>query len=136
MKFVSIFTKIPQYKRFNYEPRFYDERADEMKEREHRIRKEIEAERKQVPDIAETDLTIDAGYRDRIAGSFKSSRRTASRQSDPSAALIRLVILLFLTVLLIAYLQFGAKAAYGLVIIIPIYGYLKLRGLRKPGGGQ
>lgn len=126
MKFVSLFTKTPQHKKFSYAPRFYDPREDEMKEREERIRKELKLQKeKEIFEEAQTD------YRSRIAGSFKSSRRTASRQSDPSAGLIRLLILTILTILLIAYLQFGNAAVYGLVVIVPFYFYLKFRGVKR-----
>ena len=37
MKFVSLFTKAPNYKRFSYAPRFYDKKAEERKEREQRL---------------------------------------------------------------------------------------------------
>ncbi|NJM24175.1 MAG: hypothetical protein HC859_00090 [Bacteroidia bacterium] len=134
MKFVSLFNKIPKHKRFSYEPRFYDEREDEMREREKRIRAEISVEREREANASLHDGTqVDPGYRTRIAGSFKSARRTASRQSDPSAALMRLVILLVLTVLIIGYLQFGPVAAYGLFLIVPVYLFMKFRNLRKPG---
>lgn len=134
MKFISLFNKIPKHKRFSYEPRFYDEREDEMREREKRIREEIRVARERESSTSQhEDASTDAGYRTRIAGSFKSARRTASRQADPSAALMRLAILLVLTVLIVGYLQFGPVAAYGLFLIVPVYLYMKFRNLRKPG---
>jgi hypothetical protein len=120
MKFPSLFTKIPQNRKFTFTPRFYDAREEERKEREERIRKELS-------DADKKDLIIESDYRSRIAGSFKSARRSASRQKNPSATLLRIVILTFLSLWLIAYLHFGNVAFYGLFLFIPFYLVLKFR---------
>ena len=39
------FFHLPRAKRFNYKPRYYDERAERRKEREAAIIKEVEAEK-------------------------------------------------------------------------------------------
>jgi len=118
MKFPSLFTKAPNYKRFNFQPRHYDPHEEEKKERELRIRKEI-GERN-------TELTTEEPG-SRIAGSFRQAKKTAGRQADPSASLLRIIILLFLSVWLIAYLQFGKAAIYALILFVPVYLYLKFR---------
>ena len=124
MKIPSLFMKPPSYKRFNYEPRFYDPQEEKRREREERIRAELKT---QGVEQSGEDAPELADYRSRIAGSFKSARRSASRQFDPSATLLRLIILLFLTIGLIAFLQFGNVALYGLLVLIPFYAFLKLR---------
>lgn len=118
MKIPSLFTKAPNYKRFSYNPRFYDAQEEQRKEREERIRKELEA-------AGQDDST--APYRSRIAGSFKMAKKTAGRVSNPSASLIRIIILFFLSIWLIAYLQFGSVAIYGLLLFVPFYLFLKFR---------
>ncbi len=128
MKFIQLFTKIPNYKRFGYAPRHYDPREEERKERELRIRQELlsEEERKKKED----DETH--AYRSRIAGSFRTAKKTVSPQSDPSSSMLRLIITLILTVGLIAFLQFGKVALIGVaLIIIPFYLYLKFRKFRR-----
>jgi hypothetical protein len=85
MKFPSLFTKTPSYKRFGYTPRFYDPKEEERREREERIRKELS--------LVDAEQEV---HRTRIAGSFKEARRMTSRQSDPSASLLRIIILIFL----------------------------------------
>ena len=121
MKLPSLFTKTPQHRKFSFTPRFYDAKEEERKEREERIRRELKG-----PE--EEKLIEDHGdYRSRIAGSFKSAKRTASRQKSPSSNLIRLVILTFLTLWLIAYIQFGNVAFYALILFIPFYLFLKSR---------
>ena len=118
MKIPSLFTKAPNYKRFSYTPRFYDPQEEERKEREERIRKELNQ-------AGQDEST--AAYRSRIAGSFRVAKKTAGRMSNPSANLLRIIILTFLSVWLIAYLQFGFVAMYGLLLFVPFYLYLKFK---------
>lgn len=117
MKFPSLFTKTPSHKRFGYTPRFYDPKEEERREREERIRKELKLEEK-----AEEEI-----HRSRIAGSFKEAQRVTSRQSDPSANLLRIIVLTFLSIWLIAFLQFGTVTFYALLLFIPFYLYLKFK---------
>lgn len=127
MKIPSLFTKTPNYKRFGYTPRHYDPLEDERKEREERIRRElsIESDKK-----ADDDRLY--GYRARIAGSFRSAKKTATVQKDPSANMLRLIILLVLAVGLIAFIEYGKIALYGIaLIIVPFYFYLKFRKFRR-----
>lgn len=119
MKFPSLFTKTPNYKRFGYTPRFYDPQEEQRKEREERIRRELK--------LGETALEEIQPYRSRIAGSFKEARKKSSRQYDPSSNLLRIIILTFLAIWLIAYLQFGKPALYALLLFIPFYLFLKFR---------
>jgi hypothetical protein len=121
MKIVSLFTKAPGYKRFSYEPRFYDQRAEEMKEREARILQEIERERG-------LRTEEDSDYRSRMTGAFKAARkRSETPKSSMSTALIRLGVLLFLSLFIMAFLTWGTKAFYSLLIFAPIYFYFKFR---------
>jgi Flp pilus assembly protein TadB len=124
MKIPSLFTKTPPHRKFSYEPRFYNQELEERKEREERIRKELEAQG------ADSTIPI-ANYQSRISGSFKSAKRTASRQHDPSAGLIRLIIVTFLAIWLIAFLQFGNVAFYALLLFIPFYFLLKFRSMKR-----
>src|SRR5688572_28003832 len=127
MKLPSLFTKSPNYKRFAYNPRHYDSLEEERKEREERIRRElsIEAGKKLEGDNSQ-------GYRSRIAGSFRTAKKTATIQKDPSANMLRLIILMVLTIGLIAFIEYGKVALYGIaIIIIPFYFYLKFRKFRR-----
>ena len=127
MKIPSLFTKTPNYKRFAYNPRHYDPQEEERKEREERIRRELSIE----SDKKEDDDNLQ-GYRSRIVGSFRSAKKTAPVQKDPSANMLRLIILLVLAVGLIAFIEYGNLALYGVaLIIIPFYFYLKFRKFRR-----
>ncbi len=121
MKFVSLFTKAPNYKRFSYAPRFYDKKAEERKEREERIRQEIALERGQ-------QGTETSDYRSRMSGAFQSARKRS--QASPStlqSSLIRLGVLLFLTLFIMAFMTWGKVALYSFLLFVPVYIYLKFR---------
>lgn len=120
MKFFSLFTKAPQYQRFNYTPRFYDPQKEEMQERESRIKKELERERGIITES-------DGNYRSRIAGSFQAARKRSKPAIGANATMIRLVVLLFLAVFIIAFLEWGRPALYSLLLFIPFYLYLKFK---------
>ncbi|GCC53587.1 hypothetical protein SanaruYs_38320 [Chryseotalea sanaruensis] len=125
MKFSGLFTKTPEHKRFNFMPRHYDPREDEMKEREERIQKEVEAGlRKET----EEDLLR---HQSRIKGSFQAARKRSVQKSAPSAAVLRTLITLFIVLELWAYLQFGNVALYGLLLIVPFYLFLKFRSFKQ-----
>jgi len=121
MKFVSLFSKIPNHKKFNYTPRYYDQEAEERKEREERIRREIEREKGMHPE--------DSGdYRSRIAGSFHSARRRSNKsKSALNTVLLRSSVLLFLTLFIMAFLTWGKDALYSLIIFVPVYFYFRLK---------
>lgn len=121
MKFVSLFTKTPNNKRFSYTPRFYDQKAEERKEREERIRREIEREQG-----TQSDTSPD--HRVRIAGSFHAARKRSDKgKGELNAVLLRSGLLLFLTLFLMAFLTWGKEALYGLLVFVPVYFYLKFR---------
>ncbi len=115
MKLLSLFSKTPSHQRFNYAPRYFDPKKEEM---EARLRRELKL-----------DEELGSGdYRSRISGSFHAARKR-SKQSGSSldAMLLRLGIILFLVLFIIAYIQWGKIALYGFLLFVPIYFYLKFR---------
>jgi hypothetical protein len=134
MKFIQIFTKTPNYKKFAYAPRFYNAEEEERKERESRIKHELERATNEAEKVKlEEELTDEQfKYRERIAGSFRNAKKTAPVQSDPSVGMLRLIILLVISIGLIAYLQYGKNALYAIaVLFVPLYLYSKFRGMKK-----
>lgn len=128
MKFIQLFTKIPNYKKFGYMPRHYDPKEEERKERELRIRQELmdQEEKQKLEDEAIH------GYRSRIAGSFRNAKKTVAPQADPSSSMLRLIITLIITLGLIGFLQYGRIALVAVaLVIIPFYLYLKFRKFRR-----
>jgi hypothetical protein len=96
-----------------------------MLERENRIRKEIERER----GISHSD----AEYRSRIAGSFQAARKRSKPSAQTGEVVMRLAVLLFLTLLLIAFFQWGKSALYIGLAFVPVYLYLRFKGMKKNG---
>lgn len=118
MKIFSLFTKAPQHQRFNYKPRYYDPQKEEMKEREDRIKRELKLEEEQGL----------GDYRSRISGSFHAARKRSKKSSGTvGSSLLRLGIILFLVLFIIAYIQWGQMALYGFALFVPFYFYLKLK---------
>ena len=124
MKFPSLFTKVPSYQRFNYRPRYYDPLKDEKQQREERIKRELDQESRK-----ETSANDAGDYRTRIKGSFQAARRRSKPSSDTGVVLIRLAVLLFMALFLIAFLTWGKPAIYSLFVFFPVYIYFKF--LRK-----
>lgn len=124
MKFISLFGKTPNHKRFAYKPRYWDQEVEERKEREERIRREIERERGDA--AGETESGND--YRSRIAGSFHASRRRSNKSSgELNGVLLRSGAVLFLVLFLMAFLTWGKDALYALLVFVPVYLYFKFR---------
>lgn len=129
MKFPTLFAKIPNYKRFAYTPRHYDPAEEERKEREARILAELSLDADKEKENSSEDLH---GYRSRIVGSFRTAKKTVTVQRDPSATMLRLILLLVLAIGLIAFIEYGKVALYGLAfVIVPFYLYLKFRKFRR-----
>jgi hypothetical protein len=125
MKIISLFTKAPTHQRFSYRPRYYDPTKDEMAERESRIKKEIERERGVVA------IEEQSTYRSRITGSFQAARKRSKSTTETSAVLVRFGAILFMVLLLFAFLEWGKPALYGAFLAIPIYFYMKYRDIKK-----
>lgn len=128
----QLFGKSPKYKKFAYSPRFYDPQEEERRERELRIRKEMEEREKAEEPVTKPGNEEEFAYRQRIQGSFRTAKKTVKVQADPSANMLRLVILLIISVGLIAYITYGQVAIYGVFFtIVPLYFYLKFRSVSR-----
>lgn len=118
MKLLSLFSKTPSHQRFRYTPRYFDPKKEEMEEREARIRRELKLGEELGP----------GDYRSRISGSFHAARKRSKQSSDSlNAVLLRLGIILFLVLFIIAYIQWGRIAFFGFILFVPFYFYLKFR---------
>ncbi len=128
MKFLQLFNKVPNYKRFGYIPRHYDPKEEERKERELRIKRELMSAEEQEK-LNQDDALA---YRQRIQGSFKAAKKNVAPQADPSSTMIRLVVLMIITIGLFGFLEYGRIALVGVAFVfIPFYLYLKYRKFRR-----
>jgi len=132
MKIIQLFNKIPNHKRFGYTPRHYNPLEEEMKERELRINQELGKENKTEKEEEVISGSDEEGSRKRISGSFRAAKKTVPVQSDPSASMMRLALMLVMVAGFISYLQFGNVALYAVaLIVVPVYLYLKFRKIRR-----
>lgn len=113
MKFPSL-SRLPRYKRFNFEPRFYDPVKERIEKREKEILKEM---------AREVDKGNPAHY---DSGGLRNSfQRRQSSQMKTST--MQLVLVLILFGCFFGYLYFGEVALYALIIILPIYILVRTR---------
>ena len=116
IKLPTLFGKIPKHKRYSYEPRYYDPQKEE---REARLaRKRAEA--------GEPQTSVELDRKTRMSEAFRSHRqqqRSSGLNFRP--ALIRSGLLLFMTLLLIGWLQWGNVALYGLFLAVPVWLYVR-----------
>lgn len=66
------FIKLPQHRRFEFKPRFYDERKEELDQRIQRIKEEVELEKK----LKESGENYTINYRSTIRDQFQRNRKT------------------------------------------------------------
>ena len=108
MKIPSL-TKIPDHKRFNFEPRYYDSVKEDIAERTSRIKAELKQEQNR-------------DYRKNISEAF--SRRV---RSDKRAGVTQWTFVVFFAAILIGYLYYGSMILYAFLALIPLYILYKLR---------
>lgn len=80
------FFHLQKAKRFNYQPRYYDEAAEQRKEREERIIKEVEAERQGKP----TRISKES-----MANYIKMARKTQKKSNIRLLVILALLLLIF-----------------------------------------
>ncbi|MEO1049078.1 MAG: hypothetical protein AAFX87_00515 [Bacteroidota bacterium] len=115
MIFSSFFRKAkPQ--RFSFEPRYYDPVKEEIEERTERIKREMQ----QSNDEQEV-----GDYRSRISGSFHS--RKSSKSVGLQTGLRQMTIIIILVGAMFGYIQFGNDVLYGLLLLVPLYLYFRLK---------
>lgn len=108
MKFPSL-VKLPKYKKFNFEPRYYDPVKEEIDMRAHKIKSEMEAQRR-------------AGADDRAL--FKAELEQVLRRretEDRNSTIMQVVFVLLFLLIFTGYLFYGNNVIYGALILIPIY---------------
>ncbi|MBT30734.1 MAG: hypothetical protein CMO01_13830 [Thalassobius sp.] len=86
-------TRLPKYKRFTFEPRYYDPIKEEIKAKEKAAQRLIKGARNENIDVSD--------IKNRISGSFKRKTSDSKR-----SFLIQAVIAIGLTLLFLAILKF------------------------------
>lgn len=99
MRFPSLL-KIPDHKRFNLQPRYYDPVKEDIENRTDRIKREM----KEQSENAENE----AGHNSRISGSF----RRKSYYRENKTGMLRFAIMVFLIIGVFGYLFWGNIVLY------------------------
>ena len=95
MKFRTL-VKLPQYKRFNFEPRYYDPAKEEMENRKAKIAREL--------GISDERINIEA-TKSRIRGSFRAYKPSTSASTLPR-------VILIIGVMVLGYIGFDYLDGY------------------------
>jgi len=91
------FVHLPRAKQFNIGTRYYDPKKEEMKEREERIRRELELS---------SDGTISSSYGAGIKGSFRNAKSTRNSKTIAEARRKSNMRLLYIVIILSALFYF------------------------------
>ena len=105
-------TKLPQYKRFEYQPRYYDPVKEMVEEKIAAVKNQLEAEKQGNYDHAQ-----------RIKSSFRKRSRHERQKTDFSQSLFVLVFVAFFGL----YFYFGNAALWLLAVLFPACIYFRLK---------
>lgn len=122
MKFPSLI-RLPQYKKFDYEPRYYDPVKDEITERTQRIQSDMEFEQRMQASGTREE------FRRHLDDAFK--RRL---QNERSTNIMQVVLVLLMVCIFVGYLFFGNVALYPSLLILAGYIVWRIRTERKRNG--
>jgi hypothetical protein len=114
---IPTLTRLPSHRRFNIEPRYYDPVKEDIEERTSRIKQEIS----QLREGGESTHQLSS-----IAGSF--SRRA---NYTKNANIMQMIILILLIVFIGGYLLYGNDIFYILLLVVPIYFFIRIRKYSK-----
>ena len=92
---LPVFFKLQKHKRFNFVPRYYDERKEELKKKVEKINQEIEK-------VENSNVST---YVPNIKGQFRRYYRRSSSKSKQHSN-IRLIIIIIVLFLIAYYLLF------------------------------
>ncbi len=113
---LSPLTRLPKHKHFGYTPRFYDPIKEDVQERTKRIKQEMQG-------------NSGAVHESSIAGSFRRKSRNVPQGFTYSSSLIQLFIAVALFGTFVGYLFYGNLIFYVLLLGVPVYLFLKFRGI-------
>lgn len=118
MKFPSL-VKLPKYKKFNFEPRYYDPVKEEIDMRAEKIRLDMEAQQR-------------VGADDRAL--FKAELEHVLRRretEDRNSTIMQVVFVLLFIAIFAGYIFYGNNVIYGALILIPVYILYRSRAFAR-----
>lgn len=118
MKLPSLI-KLPNHRKFTYEPRFYDPVKEEVEDRADRIRREVEAEAKT---SEEQRLKFRAEWQQHSQRQDTESKRSVVSQ---------MIFILLIAFTFVGYIFYGNNVLYIGLILLTVYIFLRARQMRK-----
>jgi hypothetical protein len=115
MKIPSI-VKLPKYKRFDFQPRYYDAVKERIEQKMAEARRELEAEN------GNEDIVFE-DYGKRIRAGFRKRGHIEKQRADFSQSFFVLGFVGFF----VLYFLYGNLAFWLFAVILPFYFWLKLR---------
>nr|WKN38755.1 hypothetical protein K4G66_08565 [Tunicatimonas sp. TK19036] len=104
-------TRLPNYRKFSFEPRYYDPVKEDIEERTSRIKQELRQH-------SSPSSGLSSGFH----GAF-ARRASATRSSNMLQAIIMAALFIFI----FGYLYFGNDIFYILLLVVPIYVYFRFK---------
>ncbi len=108
-------TRLPNYRKFSLEPRYYDPIKEDIEERTSRIEQELRQR-----------SSITSDYTAGVHGAF--ARRSSYKKSS---SMLQGVIMITLFVFIFGYLYFGNDIFYIFLLLGPIYMYFRFKQIAK-----
>lgn len=108
MKFPSL-SRVPNYKRFNFEPRYYDPVKEDIQNRTERIKGEL-------------NITSFKSHREHIKSAF-SKRAKRDKTSD----FMQLLLIIIMLGTFGGWLIYGTVVLYISLVVFPIYIFIRTR---------
>lgn len=108
MKIPSL-SRIPKYKRFNFEPRYYDPIKEDIQNRTERIKGELK-------------ITSSESHREHLKSAF-SQRAKREKSSD----FMQLLLIFIMLGTFGGWLIYGNVVLYVFLVVFPLYIYLRTR---------
>ena len=130
MRLFPFLGKVPKYKRFHFEPRYYDAGAEEREQRHARIRHEVLQERAYEEAMEGTlgeDTVAQAGGPTLQRGYLRTARTKTAEPVMDKSSLTRVLLIVIMGGSLYGYLEIGVNALYagGLAFVGLIYYRLR-----------
>ena len=108
---IPTLTRLPNYQKFNFEPRYYDPVKEDIEERTSRIKQELRQR-----------SSLASGQPSTIQGSF-----TRRASYNKSSNMLQGIIMITLYTLIFGYLYFGNSIFYVLLLLGPAYMYFRFK---------
>ncbi len=111
--------KLPNHKKFSYEPRFYDPVKEEVEERAENIRREVEAQAKATEE-----------QRVRFRAEWQQHHQRQDVETKRST-ISQMIFILLIAFTFVGYIFYGNNVLYIGLILLSVYIFLRAKQMGK-----